>query len=255
MPRAKLLLARVPFAYDLAHRCATWLRFALRRPNEADFAAFRHFRDRDGVFLDVGANIGQSAMSFRCMHPTAPILSIEANPGLERDLRRVKRFVRNFDYRICAASDVAGPVTLHIPVFGGLALTGEATMHASSARDAYWVSEQGVADDGDRLEVRDEHVQSIRLDDLGLAPAFVKIDVEGFELQVLRGLSATLEQHHPIVLVERPEGPGVHDFLAALGYRPYVYVRREDRLEPDHAGDSQNVFYLPQAEALGAATG
>lgn len=255
MPRAKLLLVRVPFAYELAHRCATWLRFLLRRPNEVDFAAFRHFHDRHGVFLDVGANIGQSAMSFRLVHPTAPILSIEANPGLERDLRLVKRFVRNFDYRICAASDEAGPLTLHIPVFRGLALTGEASMHASVALDAYWVSEQGVAGDGDRLETRDAQVQSIRLDDLGLAPAFVKIDVEGFELEVLRGLSATLAAHHPIVLVERQEGPGVPDFLAALGYSPYVYVRREDRLEPDDAGDSQNVFFLPQAEALGAATG
>jgi hypothetical protein len=38
----------------------------------------------------------------------------------------------------------------------------------------------------------------------------------------------------------------VPEFLATMGYRPFVYLPREDRFEPD-AGDSQNVFYLPEA--------
>jgi FkbM family methyltransferase len=250
MPRAKLLLARAPVAYVWAHRCGTWLRYLLRRPNEPDFAAFRHFQDRDGVFLDVGANIGQSAMSFRCVHRTAPILSIEANPRLERDLRLVKRFVRRFDYRICAASDEAGPLTLHVPVYRGLTLTGEASIDASSARDPYWTHQQGVAGSDGALAIKATAVQSIRLDDLRLAPAFVKVDVEGYELRVLKGLSATLAEHRPIVLVERSEG--VPEFLGALGYRPFVYLTREDRFEPD-AGGSQNVFYLPEADAVSAS--
>jgi FkbM family methyltransferase len=251
MPRGKLLFARVPAVYAWAHRCSAWLRFLLRRLNEPDFAGFRHFQDRDGVFLDVGANIGQSAMSFRRVHRPAPILSIEANPRLERDLRLVKRFLRRFDYRICAASDEAGSLTLHVPVYRGLTLTGEASMDASSAREPFWTMQQGVADSG-ALELQATKVQSIRLDDLRLAPAFVKIDVEGFELRVLKGLEATLAEHHPIVLVERSEGRDVPEFLAAMGYRPFVYLAREDRFEPDPGG-SQNVFYLPEADAVSAS--
>jgi FkbM family methyltransferase len=246
MPRGKLLLARAPVVYRWAHRSGAWLRFALRRLNEPDFAGFRHFQDRDGVFLDIGANIGQSAMSFRRVHRTAPILSIEANPRLERDLRFVKRFVRRFDYRICAASDEAGSLPLHVPVYRGLTLTGEASVDASAARDPYWTQQQGVADSDGAVELQVTEVPSIRLDDLRLAPAFVKIDVEGFELRVLKGLEATLAEHRPIVLLERPDGREVPEFLGAMGYRPFVYLAREDRFEPD-AGGSQNVFYLPEA--------
>jgi FkbM family methyltransferase len=247
MSRAKLLLARAPVVYVWAHRCRTWLRFALRRLSEPDFAAIRHFQDREGVFLDVGANIGQSAMSFRLVHRTAPILSIEANPRLEADLRFVKRFVRRFDYRMCAASDEAGSLTLHVPVYRGLTLTGDASMHAASAREPYWARQQGVAGSGAAVELQSTEVPSIRLDDLRLAPAFVKIDVEGFELQVLKGLSATLAEHRPIVLLERSDGCEVTELLAAMGYRPFVYVAREDCFEPD-AGDSQNVFYLAESD-------
>ncbi|MEA2194346.1 MAG: hypothetical protein QOG42_780, partial [Solirubrobacteraceae bacterium] len=54
MPRLKLLLAHLPRTYVWAHRFRTWLRFWRGRPNEPDFAAFAHFPDRAGLFLDVG---------------------------------------------------------------------------------------------------------------------------------------------------------------------------------------------------------
>ena len=251
MAQAKLLLARAPAAYACAHRCVTWLRFAARRPSEPDFAAFGLFGDRSGLFLDVGANIGQSALSFRRVHRTAPILSIEANPGLERDLRLLRRVVRGFDYRICAASDETGVLTLYVPAYRRLRLTGEASVDPAHARASFWAREQLA----DGLELHPTEVPSIRLDDLRLAPAFVKIDVEGFELRVLRGLTQTLAAHRPIILVERVEGSGVPAFLAAIGYRPFVYDRAEGRLEPDSGAGSQNVFYLPDAEAVSAAAG
>ncbi len=38
--------------------------------------------------------------------------------------------------------------------------------------------------------------------DTGLQPRFVKIDVEGAEWFVLRGMTGTLERHHPVVMLE-----------------------------------------------------
>jgi len=49
-------------------------------PHEPDFAFFERFSDESGLFLDVGANAGMSAVSFRIFNKCAPILSLEPNP-------------------------------------------------------------------------------------------------------------------------------------------------------------------------------
>ena len=43
-------------------------------------------------------------------------------------------------------------------------------------------------------------------------PCLIKIDVEGFECHVIRGLKETLTKHHPVVLTEI-----VHQYLKASG--------------------------------------
>jgi FkbM family methyltransferase len=57
------------------------------------------------------------------------------------------------------------------------------------------------------------HVRTERLDDAlpdGLAPAFVKIDVEGAELEVLRGGIETITHHRPVVVFEHGAGSADH---------------------------------------------
>lgn len=244
MSRAKLLLARRPAAYVWSARGAGLLRLALRRPHEADFRAFALFGGRPGIFLDVGANIGQSALSFRAVNRRMPILSIEANPLLEGDLRFVRRVVSRFDFRICAASDAAGVLTLHVPVYRGLPISGEASLDPAMTRDLYWLREQGVARAAGDVQLRTVEVQSMPLDELGVAPAFVKLDVQGAELAALRGLAGTLAQHRPVLLVERTAIDGVKEFLAPIGYRPFVYLPERHRLEPDDGRATLNLFFV-----------
>ncbi len=214
---------RSPRAYALSMRPYSTARFLLRRPHDPEYRVFGLFPEADGLFLDVGANAGMSALSFRLQQRRAPILSIEPNPYHESNLRWVGRLAGRHDFRLWAAGEKDGELELFVPIYRGVPITAEASVvpgfveQSTSLRDML----------GDRLasadfEVVRRTVPVRALDELGADPAFVKLDVQGFELPALKGLRRTLERSHPPTLIETP-GPDIDAFMAELGYRPFVY--------------------------------
>jgi FkbM family methyltransferase len=208
-------------------------RYVLRRPvtHGGDFAGLGRLATTDGLFLDVGASSGTSAMSFRVFNRRSPILSIEPNRVLEPELRLVRRIVPRFDYLIAAAGDRRGTVSIYVPSYKGVPLTAY-----SSASRADLLSEGSGLRDwlGERVTSRHLRVEEVispmlPLDELELSPAAIKIDVEGSELSVLRGLSATLERSHPVLLIERSRDfEEIRRLLLDRGYSPYCYQPDRD---------------------------
>lgn len=257
---AQLLLLSSPLVrvYPVARRAWQLSHYALRRPitHAEDFAAFANV-PRAGLFLDVGASSGTSAMSFRAFDRRNPILSIEPNAILERELRSLKRVMRGFDYLIAAAGDRRGTITMYVPFYRGVALTAYTALRRDDVLDERgglrgWL--------GDRMSTPAFHVQEVSapvlpLDDLDLSPAFVKVDVEGSELHVLRGLAATLERSRPILMIERSRDfDAIRELLGASGYRAYSYEPQAGRFVPfatDTAG--ANAFFLPPDALPGGA--
>jgi FkbM family methyltransferase len=240
-------LAAWPALYRWAERAHDLSRFVFGRAHDPDFEWYRHAPAPAAgkIFLDVGANTGMSALAFRRHDRRTPILSIEANPALAGALRNVKRLIRGFDYKLAAAGAERARMTLYTPVYRGTPLSGEASLQRPTAADVFWI-EQNVPDLDERdFEVRATEVEVIPLDDLRLRPAHVKIDVEGTELEVVRGLQRTLQEHKPSVLVERTDCfEEMRELLAGLGYSPRRYDRDSHALKP-YAGEAvQNVFFI-----------
>jgi FkbM family methyltransferase len=79
-----------------------------------------------------------------------------------------------------------------------------------------------------RQDARGEPVPVITLDSLELpACHFLKADVEGMELSVLRGAEQTLRRHRPLLYVEndRPAGsPALIEYLQSLEYDLYWHL-------------------------------
>jgi FkbM family methyltransferase len=115
--------------------------------------------------------------------------------------------------------------------------TGSSTMRVLAADPGRSTIEDANAladEDGSLVETID--VPSSRLDDYALDNVgFVKIDVEGHELAVLRGATATIERNRPRFLIEAEErhrGNAVAEvvsFLGRLGYDGYFLLGREQR--------------------------
>ena len=115
---SKLMLTRYPRVYDAARRPYSAGRFWLRRPHDAEYGVFALFTGREGVFLDVGANAGMSALTFRIYNRRSPIVSIEANPFHEPDLRFVSRLAQPFTYHIVGADSEPRTTSLYVPHYG-----------------------------------------------------------------------------------------------------------------------------------------
>lgn len=248
--RVRRALARNPFVYRAMRRVKVIGRYALRRPHEPDFAAVPLLDLRGRLFLDVGANCGQSALSFRLYNRDSPILSIEANPSLEPDLRFVRRILPRFSYLMYAAGAVDGPIELSIPTFRGVQISGEATT-VPDDDDAGWWARQHLRDGSeDLMRTRVVTVPCIRLDALDLAPGFIKIDVEGATEQVLDGLWQTISRCRPAILIESDADLEVVTArLAEVGYSPCSWYPSERRFGPLRS-DGQNAFFLAEGQPL-----
>ena len=196
------------------------------------------------MFLDVGANSGQSALSFRLYDRRSPIVSVEANPDLEADLRLVGRILRRFSYVMCAACADDGPVELRIPTYRGVDISGEASVMPDDGEAGWWSQQHLHGEQSDELALRTVTVPGMRLDRLELAPGLVKIDVEGAAPMVVDGLWQTISRHRPAILIEADsEMDALVERLAGLGYRPFSWDDAAKRFVP-LLPDGQNVFFL-----------
>jgi FkbM family methyltransferase len=169
----------------------------------------RFVRPGDTV-LDIGANIGLVTLRLaKRVGPRGVVHAFEPNPGASSRLASALK-----------ASDVSN-VRLHEVALGPEQRTLKLSVPDGNAGAASLLSGNGI------------DVPVKRLDDFDLGPvSFVKMDVEGFEDQVLRGFSKTLMASPPkVILFEQNDSKGGSiPLLADVGYRIHGIARSLFRL-------------------------
>lgn len=221
-------------------------------PSEPFFEAIRLFKDRlDGSYIDVGGNLGQSIDNIRLYAPDARVVSFEPNPALA--LRLAKRFRSdpNVTIRPIGLSDKPGTFQLHVPSYRGFVYDGLGSLDYREAHS--WINSDTVYFFDPAKLVVDSHACSVEtLDSQKLAdPIFIKIDVQGFEFQVVKGGVETLGQHEPILLIEDFSAkPDLIELTASLGYKPYTF--ESGRLL---SGASETVSFLFTPKRMSAVAG
>lgn len=239
-----------PFAQDARFAAQRlWQRWS-GRPVEPDLLAVRHFGLGAGdLILDVGANRGLVVEALLRLVDGARIVAFEPNPRLAAALAERHRDDPRVTCRPLALGEAAGELTLWLPIYRGWAFDGLASLDPETARG--WLGADRIH--GFRPELlRLEPLRCAvaRLDELDLEPAFIKLDVQGHELAVLRGGERTLRRARPILLVEDPAEDREIAFLERLDY--VIAAFEEGRLVTGRRG-RLNSFFLPREHPAASA--
>lgn len=205
-----------------------------------------HLRPGD-TFLDIGAHYGYfSVIARRRVGSSGRVVAFEPGRATARLLRANLARAGGAVVEECAAHEHAG--TIELRDFGA----------GHSALNTVLGTARVPPEERRRLRGRAYAVAAVSLDGYcaahGLSPAMVKIDAEGAETAILRGMRRVLHDAGPLVAVETgdyeamasPATSATLDLMASMGYR--AFEGGDDRLVPHRRREAYgygNLFFLP----------
>jgi FkbM family methyltransferase len=195
-PAGFVLSARLPTYYQgywIWLSRETWTSFYSRYEPRIGEAIKAHLNTGE-VFWDIGAHIGLfSLLAARIVGPKGKVFSFEPSPDVFGRLSRNISGLASIRAIQCGVGNSDGSATF--------AAQGIASS-ASFVEDVTKINQHFQSD----IPIVMVDVNIRRVDtlakELGTIPRLMKIDVEGFELEVLRGASGLLSNSQPTLIVE-----------------------------------------------------
>lgn len=230
-----------PFMQDYRFTFQRFLRRLLNKTHERDFEALNLLDANGKLFLDIGTNRGEAIQSILMRVPSATIIGFEPNSIVHAKTTKVFPHVKIFNFGL-GNQDLSG--SLYVPFYNNYMFDGLASFKENEARD--FLETRLFFYNKNKLELKKSSCEIRRLDDLSLNPFFMKLDVQGFEYEVLQGAQKTLDQNKPILLIEAAQ-PNLIEFLTGRGYGMYTFDGKE--FKPGVGG--LNTFFIhPQTHSM-----
>jgi FkbM family methyltransferase len=181
------------------------------------------------VAIDVGAN--QGLYSYNLSKRFSKVYAFEINADLTKDLEVYNP--GNIEVINKGLSSREGEAVLYIPEWKGQSLTGWASLTPNNCPDTQ--------------EHTTKQSQVCPLDSFNIERVtFIKIDVEGHEIEVLKGGANTLRRSRPIVLVEIKPNYVAEAFslFADMGYEE----RKLESFANVTTTDEENYIFVPKGQ-------
>ncbi len=168
----------------------------------------------DFCILDVGSNDGTSIRMFRRYFPLVKIFAVDpiATPRFK---------VKNLTLIKAALSDKAGSRTLVTPIVNGKQLTQYSSFYKEKMISQI-CSDMALLETEVSTIVNEVSFNTI--DNLGVTPFFIKIDVEGAELEVLKGSLTVIKKYNPVILIEIQNIKSYMDIKELLSLYGYINI-------------------------------
>jgi FkbM family methyltransferase len=226
--------AGTPFRLHSFKHKGYW--FHGKRRESETMQYFAEFIAAGDTVLEIGGHIGYATVFLSTLVGSSGRI-IVLEPG-DNNLPYLKRNTHGFSNVTIiekGAADIDGDLTFYTEN-----LTGQ---NNSFLRD-YQVLRGNAQSANCKPNIVEMRVPVVTIDGLitsdRLRPSFVKIDVEGFELQVLLGMQKTLSAIKPGLMVEVTQNPD--KVFALLSERGYLCFDRARHIVTDAAGMQDNIF-------------
>lgn len=198
---------------------------------EKEFEILSKFKNRlikkNYCILDIGSNNGVSALSIRLFNKKNKIYSFEPNFLLKNKLNKVKNKINNFKFYLMGALDKKGSKTFFIPFFKKHCLDSNASITEEYVRDSVsrsFFNSKVV----NNISIQKITCKFINIDSLNKKPFFVKMDTEGSEHLVIKGMQKTIHKYKPVLMIEKSDlnFQKTKKILANLKYDIFQYKNK-----------------------------
>ena len=177
--------------------------FKLFLPHEKDYYGIRLLIKNkiDDAIIDVGGNLGISAMGFRKLEYKNKIFLFEPNKYLfEKYIKKklIKDYKNIFAFNFALGSR-GEKKNFYYPYYKNYCL------HYFCSFDKNYIKNSlKITFNKKKFKIINKPMFLKKFDKLNLKckPKLIKIDVEGFDYEVLMGMKKTINKHQPIILVE-----------------------------------------------------
>jgi FkbM family methyltransferase len=202
-----------------------------------DMGFLLHFLRKDDLFVDIGANIGSYTV-LSAGHVGAQTISVEPVPATFGHL------VRNI-----GVNQVGGHVQAHNIALGAQPGFVEFT----STLDT--VNHVATSEDKDKIKVEMRTLDGILTG--RKTPALLKIDVEGFETEVINGAKGVLADKGLKAIIIELNNSGarygyddkrIHETFLNAGFEPYLYDPLKRSLTRADTFGFHNTIYIRDIE-------
>jgi FkbM family methyltransferase len=142
--------------------------------------------------IDIGANKGQFALTIHALFPEASIYSFEPLPDCYQKMLHRLQGVKNFSAYNIGIGDSSDELTFQANAF----TPSSSFLPMKNAHKELFPFTQNIQKIKVKVQTLDSITQTIPLTE----PLLIKIDVQGYEKQVLRGGEQTIKQAKIIII-------------------------------------------------------
>jgi FkbM family methyltransferase len=197
-----------------------------------DMSFLLHFLREEDLFIDIGANIGSYTL-LASGQVGCTAIAIEPVPST---------------YTLLENNITLNNLQTNVTTMN-IALGGEdGTISFTSALDT--TNHVATKNEKDTIQVPMSRLDAITLNKM---PTLLKIDVEGFETEVIKGSKETLQKETLKAIIIELNGSGdrygynevdIHNIFLSLGYKPFLYSPFERTLKEVNNFGRHNTIYI-----------